>query len=236
MKFNKLLIAGFSLIILSLLFIGYVLDSKSKGTLGGIGPMCNKNNCSGEAGTVKGINNGGMKFNNSFNIRIDNSSLDSIIGGDDFKIDLWTKTSQDTIGDLLSKGYGNSTWIGIAQRNSQCDYQIWVQFDNGKSPPIDIRSKTSFNDNKWHHLVVDFNKTNDDWNVNYYVDDKLEATKKLTNFGLFNSTGPLMFGTGCADKSVANKNGCFEYWGSLDEIKIYNQEQLIFYNGFNSKE
>ena len=81
-----------------------------------IGSMCNKNNCLGIAGLIEGVNGNAMKFNNSFYIAIINYSLD-VLGSDDFKIDLWIKTSQNTIGDIISKGYSNSTWFSVTQRN-----------------------------------------------------------------------------------------------------------------------
>lgn len=197
-----------------------------------IGPTCFTHQCLSTAGLVKGINGGAMKFNDTLSIKIYNESLNKL-GEDDFKIDLWVKTSQDTIGDLFSKGYPNSTWFALVQRNSKNNYQIWAQIDNDKIGPIAINSNTSFNDNEWHHIVVDYNRTELDWLIRFYVDGSLENEKQLINFGLFNSTSPLMIGTGCAFKSLANSNGCFEYWGSLDEIKIYFKDKLIFYEGFN---
>jgi len=197
-----------------------------------IGPMC-YNKCKGDAGIVKGVNGYGMKFNNSVFLEYNNKSLD-VIGSDNFTIDLWFKIDKNTIGDMFSKGYVQDKWIAFSQRNSRNQYQVWSQCDDNNHSII-VNSVSSFNDNKWHHAIIDYDRINNDWRINLYVDDKLENEMYFENYGLLNNTEPLYFGTCCGNKTIkTNKYGNFEYWGGLDEVKIYHKDKLIFYEGFNN--
>lgn len=200
-----------------------------------IGPMCTTHDCFSEAGAIEGINGKGFRFNNSNYIIVDNKSLDNL-GYNDFNISLWFRLKENTIADLFFKGKSDSNWFAVTQRNSKYkkdgsggfqNYGVWVQFDDGNYT-YEARSIDSFNDDKWHFINVGFIRTKNGWRIYNYIDNKLQGSKELDNYGYLNNTEPIYLGSACGNTLIkANKHGCFEYYGDLDEIKIYDENNKI---------
>lgn len=223
-------------IFLLVIFTSFIINKRSKDKLSPeeeyekhfqtlYSPMCNIDNCTGEAGIVKGVIGNGFKFNNSVFIEIDSKDLNSI-GSNNFTINFRFKKDKDTIGDMFSKGNSNDTWFAFTQRNSKWFNQVWFQFDDGVIPK-EVKHYESV-DYNWHRAIIDGIRRENDWIIGVYIDGKLFDNSRVLfeNYGLINNTAPLFLGTACgADFSLANSEGCFEYWGSIDEFRIFDENR-----------
>jgi hypothetical protein len=203
------------------------LEKNMNSSLKSIGPLCSVDNCVGKAGIVKGVEGNGFKFNNSVYIELDYDSLD-VLGSNNFTIDFWFKKDKDTIGDLLSKGDSKKKWFTFTQRNSFWKNEVWIQFDDG-TIPREIRSYKPIDYYDWHRTTINFIREGNNWIIGLYLDEKLfnNTVIRIPDYGLLNNTEPLFLGNPCGGNlSKGNEYGCFEYWGAIDEFRIFDEKRM----------
>jgi hypothetical protein len=136
-----------------------------------------------------------------------------------FSLAAWFKTSTDFASDsvLVNKG-----GLGIDSPGQNMNYGIWMTstekikagFETSSGADQYITSVNSYNDDRWHYVVV----TNDDSNLRLYIDGVQVATKALSG-ALPENTGtkPVRIG---ANSRVTPPGNFFT--GELDEIRVWN--------------
>jgi predicted secreted protein/predicted phosphodiesterase len=136
-----------------------------------------------------------------------------------FSLAAWFKTSADFTSDsvLVNKG-----GLGIDNPGQNMNYGIWMTstekikagFETNSGSDQYITSMNSYNDNRWHYVVV----TNDGSNLRLYIDGVQVGTKALSG-ALPENTGtkPVRIG---ANSRVTPPGNFFT--GELDEIRVWN--------------
>ncbi|MDD2630540.1 MAG: DUF6067 family protein [Limnochordia bacterium] len=154
---------------------------------------------------------GGALFFNGENAYVNCGRDDAFkMGTGHLSIELWLKTGSAANQRMVAKGGGTETQMG---------YQVFIHngqiagvFGTGTRRVIAKTTRT-FNDNRWHHVVVTFDRLRD---VTVYVDGAKEAAEDIGGFwGMdIDSSDPLWIG--------AQPNGQF-FAGYIDEVKIYRE-------------
>jgi len=197
-------------------------------------PLCSYDGCVGEAGYIEGVKGKGFKFNESVYIELDYDDFD-VLGSDNFEISMWVKTDKDTIGDILSKGNSSENWFTITQRNSRWKNEVWGQFDDGIIQPKEIKSNYPLG-YVWTSIRLKYERIDEGWIISYYLYNNLINKLEFNNYGLLNNTYPLFLGTSCGNIFNGNEQGCYEYWGAIDELVIRHKDNVLVYYTFDEDE
>lgn len=164
------------------------------------------------------------------------------IGKNDFTIQGWFAPGFDIIeknsrtylidfgvSDIIYKGNPYGKWISFTPRGIINEGGVlWFQFDDNQSiTSTMITSKTNIKDGKWHHGAVVFERKNNGWSVETYIDGILENRTIFDNYGLLNSSEPMVIGRPFYDGDPAKPappDNIFGYSGLVDEFYVFNRK------------
>ena len=136
-----------------------------------------------------------------------------------FSVATWFKTSADFATDSMMVNKGG---LGTDSAGQNMNYGIWMTsaekiragFETSSGTDQYITSANSYNDDRWHYVVV----TNDGSNLRLYVDGVQVGTKSLLGASPENTgTKPVRIG---ANSRVTPSVNLFT--GELDEVRIWN--------------
>jgi len=172
----------------------------------------------------KGQYGSGAYFDGSAGyIQLDSGS-DVSINGDDFSVTLWFNTTQTTsvpahgprmIGKHEYGQYGAWT-LGLGQTGAIGKIESRASTTIGGNAYLWTATTTgTYNDGKWHQVVLTRDATDSATGIKIYIDGELETTQSQT---LGDLTNPYKVTLG-AD----NGGNEVRYEGMLDEVRVYNR-------------
>jgi len=165
---------------------------------------------------VKGTTTGFSSFSGTMTGRVSTSSNTAPPG--DFSAELWFSTNTNRGGKLI--GYGNSQTgsSGSYDRHVYMTNQGRLIFGTYPGSVATIQSPSSYNDNKWHHMVATQSAVD---GMKLYVDGQLVAQDASVTSGE-NYRGYWRIG-GDNLSSWPNQPSSLYFSGRIDEVAIYSQ-------------
>ncbi len=133
-------------------------------------------------------------------------------GTGDFSIAFWIKASYGGFHNIVRKGYGSGkSHFAVALRTNGI---LQTELDDGTQIVVSNDDGTVIDDDRWHHVVVNFDR---DGLMTRYIDGKPDGSAvNIAGIGNINSPANL-FISGQSDYSN----------GTLDDIRLYNRVLTI---------